>query len=210
MTIGGVNIADLPPHRRARLIAIVTGSSHGAGGYTVEELVALGRYPYTGFFGRLGEADRRAVREAMELTGVSALRDRHVGSLSDGERQKTMIAKALAQSTPVVLLDEPTAYLDVASRLELLDILSRVARTEERCILMSTHDVGPVIPMADTLWMMIPQGEEATAESRLIVGEPQMMVAAGELDRLFPDAPVSFDPSRGDYRLVSRSGSPLS
>lgn len=199
--INNKDVTSIEPRKLARLLAIVTGTASGAAGYTVEELVALGRYPYTGFFGTKSSADRQAVERAMEITGVTKMRHRHVGSLSDGERQKAMIAKALAQETPTILLDEPTAYLDVAARLELLDILAKIARTENRSILLSTHDIAPTLPVADALWLMTPDAE-GDAESILITGTPDQLSKSGALDRLFPGSPVAFDTDKGDYILA--------
>lgn len=205
VAVDDVPLTELAASALARRLAIVTGSAAGAGAYTVEELVAMGRYPYTGFFGRKSRADREAINHAMELTGIAPMRHRHVGSLSDGERQKAMIAKALAQHTPVILLDEPTAYLDVAARLELLAILARIARDESRAILLSTHDIAPTLPVADALWLMLPSPGNAPgqAESHLVTDTPAKLTADGSLDRLFPDAPIRFDPKRGDFTLIS-------
>lgn len=201
VTVDGEPVEAIAAASLARRVAIVTGSAAGAGAYTVEELVSMGRYPYTGFFGRKSERDREATERAMTMTGITAMRSRHVGSLSDGERQKAMIAKALAQETPVILLDEPTAYLDAAARLELLEILARVAHSEGRSILLSTHDIAATLPVADTLWLMEPSGE-ATPESRLISGPPSELINSGALDSLFPGAPIAFDPQRGDFTLT--------
>lgn len=204
VAVDDVPLTELSASSLARRLAIVTGTSAGAGAYTVEELVGMGRYPYTGFFGRKSGTDREAIDRAMELTGIAPMRRRHVGSLSDGERQKAMIAKALAQQTPVILLDEPTAYLDVAARLDLLAILARIAHTEGRSILLSTHDIAPTLPVADALWLMLPTPGNfpGHAESYLVTGSPAELTADGSLDRLFPDAPVSFDPKRGDFTLI--------
>ncbi|MCM1336452.1 MAG: ABC transporter ATP-binding protein [Candidatus Amulumruptor caecigallinarius] len=211
VTVDGVPLSDLSPAELARRLTIVTGSSAGAGAFTVEELVAMGRYPYTGFFGRKSPRDRKAIARAMELTGITSLRTRHVGSLSDGERQKALIAKALAQDTPTILLDEPTAYLDVAARLELLALLAQIAHADNRDILLSTHDIAPTLPIADTLWLMLPNSPESsdtstppeTPESTLITGTPATLTADGSLDRLFPKTPIHFDPRRGDFILTT-------
>ena len=116
--------------RRSRLVGVVLTDKVYAGGLRVHQLVALGRYPYTGFFGNLGAEDRRVVDWAMEAVGIAGKAGSYVAELSDGERQKAMIAKALAQQCPVILLDEPTAFLDIISRIEVMNLLHRLAREE--------------------------------------------------------------------------------
>ena len=115
-----------------------------AGGLTVYELVALGRQPYTGFFGRLTSADKALVWRALEEVGMVGKARRYVAELSDGVRQKAMIAKALVQECPLILLDEPTAFLDVESRMEVMRLLRKLAVEERKAVLLSTHDVDPV------------------------------------------------------------------
>lgn len=147
--VDGMDISRCQPAQLARLLTIVTGHTAGAGAFTVEELVRLGRQPYTGFFGRLSSYDKAVVAEAIEMVGVGHLASRHVATLSDGERQKVMIAKALAQQTPIIILDEPTAFLDVANRLELLMLLRDISHTQHKSVLMSIHDISSVMPIAD-------------------------------------------------------------
>ena len=125
---------------------------------TVGELVALGRTPYTGFWGTLSPADRAIVAESMRLVGISGLAARRVATLSDGERQKTMVAKALAQQTPVMLLDEPTAFLDYPSKVELMTLLRRLAEERRLTILVSTHDLEIALRTAHRLWILSDRG----------------------------------------------------
>lgn len=120
---------------------------------TVRELVAMGRAPHTGFWGILSKDDNIIVDRAMEETGVAMFADRMVMTLSDGERQKVMIAKALAQQTPIILLDEPTAFLDFPSKIATMMMLRRLCRTQNKAVLISTHDVGLALDMADILWL---------------------------------------------------------
>ncbi len=115
--VAGRSLSEIPPRELARLVSIVSTGRELAGALTVAELVALGRQPHTGFFGRLSRHDREVVGLAMAAVGMEGFAQRQVASLSDGERQKVMIARALAQETPLMVLDEPTAFLDVASRL---------------------------------------------------------------------------------------------
>lgn len=127
VTVAGHNLATISRKALSRLISVVTTDRTMAGGLTVSELVGLGRQPHTGFIGRLGDNDRAAVADAMQAVGISHKAECFVAELSDGERQKVMIARAVAQATPIILLDEPTSFLDVASRTDVLQLLHRLA-----------------------------------------------------------------------------------
>jgi iron complex transport system ATP-binding protein len=134
----------------ARIISVVLTERCDIQNMTVEELVGLGRSPYTGFWGTLNDADKEVVKQSIAWVGIEHLSQRHVQTLSDGERQKTMIAKALAQETPIIFLDEPTAFLDMPNRYELCNLLRSLAHNEGKCILFSTHDVDAALPVCDS------------------------------------------------------------
>lgn len=168
----------------ARRIGIVLTERTQIVGLTVAELIALGRQPHTGFFGRLREHDRQLVRMAMDQVGIAHKAASSVAELSDGERQKAMIAKALVQECPVILLDEPTAFLDAPSRIDVMRLLRRLANQQGKAILLSTHDTHLAIALADRLWLLAPDG--------LHMGTAHDMVAGGELDALFPGAALPF------------------
>ena len=121
---------------------------------TVLDVVGMGRTPYTGLFGNLSDADNKAVEQAIAMTGIAQLSERYADTLSDGERQKVMIAKALAQQTPVIILDEPSAFLDYPSKEELMRLLQRLAHDEGKTILLSSHDLDIVSRTADGFWIM--------------------------------------------------------
>ena len=144
--------------------------------FTVEEIVALGRTPYTGFWGTLNDADKEIVSESIRLAGISHLAKRNAMSLSDGERQKMMIAKALAQQTPVIMLDEPTAFLDYPSKVETMLLLTRLCREEGKTIFMSSHDLELVI-----------QG------GTISVGTPKALADEGTLSRFIERTGIMFD-----------------
>ena len=133
--VKGELVGTIPHRRLCRILGLVNTDRMEAEALTVEEVVGMGRYPYTGFFGRLGADDRMIVNAALADTGMGAFARRYVSSLSDGERQKVMIARVLAQQTDVVFLDEPTAFLDVASRVEVLALLRKLARKHNKAIL---------------------------------------------------------------------------
>ena len=135
----------------ARQVSIVLTQKPVVQNLTVEEVIGLGRSPYTGFFGRFHDADRTVIAEALASVGIEPLRNRMIQTLSDGERQKVMIAKALAQQTPVILLDEPTAFLDFPSKAETFRLLQRMAHDRDKLILLSTHDLELAVRFADCL-----------------------------------------------------------
>lgn len=196
--ICGRPLTELSQRELARLVSIVnTGQTH-AGALTVLQLVALGRQPHTGFWGRLSEKDMALAGDALEAVGMLGYASRRVASLSDGERQKVMIARALAQDTPVMVLDEPTAFLDVASRIEITRLLAGMAHERGRAIVLSTHDISTSLRLSDQLWLIADQGD-GSGERRLIAGPTRQLVDNGCMDRLFPDRKVRFDTDVMDF-----------
>lgn len=151
--LGGDDVRALSPRQRAERMAVVLTDRPDVMCTTVWEMVATGRAPFTGFWGRLSGKDRGIVTRSLRLVGIERMADRTVASLSDGERQKVMIAKALAQQTPVILLDEPTAFLDYPSRVEVMQLLLNIAHKEHKTVLLSTHDLDLALQTADRLWL---------------------------------------------------------
>lgn len=177
ITIGDKTLETFERKELARTIGIVLTDRTDLQEMTVEELVSLGRSPYTGFFGNLSAEDKEKVEGALSLVGITELRNRRVMTLSDGERQKAMIAKTLAQQTHVILLDEPTAFLDFQSRIELFALLKKLAREEKKTILMTTHDVHLALRFADVVWLF---GKDEKGETNLAIHPtplPQNVVA---------------------------------
>lgn len=170
----------------SRLVGVVLTERVDMQNLTVEQLVALGRSPYTNFWGRLTPHDHEAVAHALHLTGIAPLRHRQVSTLSDGERQKAMIAKALAQGTPIILLDEPTAFLDFPSKADALLLLRRLCREMGKTVLLSTHDIDLALQTADCLWLMAPAAP-------LLTGSPRQLAANGTLARFFQGKHIRFD-----------------
>lgn len=151
VTISGSDITTMSAAEVARLVSVVLTDRPLTPSLTAREMVGMGRAPYTGFWGRLSDDDRRLVLEAMTTVGIDSLATRRMGRLSDGERQKVMIAKALAQHTPVIVLDEPTAFLDYPSKVAVMKTLARLAHDEGKTILMSTHDLELAAQLGDEL-----------------------------------------------------------
>ena len=151
VTISGSDITTMSAAEVARLVSVVLTDRPLTPSLTAAEMVGMGRAPYTGFWGRLSDDDRRLVSEAMQTVGIAPLATRRMGRLSDGELQKVMIAKALAQHTPVIVLDEPTAFLDYPSKVAVMKTLARLAHDEGKTILMSTHDLELAAQLGDEL-----------------------------------------------------------
>lgn len=139
---------------RAQTVAVVTTERIRISNMTVREVVALGRAPYSDWLGRLTAGDREAVERALETVGIAGMAGRQIDTLSDGERQRVMIARALAQSTPAILLDEPTSFLDLPGRYHLCRLLAEIAHGEGKCIVMSTHELDIAIEMADAVGLI--------------------------------------------------------
>lgn len=178
-------IAQLTDKQLSRQLGIVLTEKPDVQNMTTEELVGMGRSPYTGFWGTLNDNDRRLVDEAITLIGIANLKGRMVSTLSDGERQKVMLAKALAQQTPIIYLDEPTAFLDFPSKVEIMQLLRRLAAEEQKTIFLSTHDVELTLQLADRIWLMEP--------GRLSVGTPRQLADDGVLSRFIEHNGISFD-----------------
>lgn len=152
--VEGRRLSDYRGRELAQRVSVVLTEKPVLENMDAEALVGLGRAPYTGFWGGLSEKDREAVDRAIKLVGIENLRKREVQSLSDGERQKVMIAKALAQDTPVIFLDEPTAFLDYPSKVELMKLLGELAKSENKTVFVSTHDLEIALRLSDRFWML--------------------------------------------------------
>lgn len=186
--IDGRNITEISPRQLSTMIGIVLTERIKMGGITVRDMVAMGRSPYTNFWGRLTDEDNNEVDKAMQQVGITRFANRQISTLSDGERQKVMIAKALAQGTPIILLDEPTAFLDFPSKVEVMLLLGRLAHEMGKSIFLSTHDLDLALQTADRLWLM---GKGEGDEGLLAVGTPREV--ASELPRFFPSEHLDFD-----------------
>ena len=188
--IEGQEITTFNDKELSRMIGVVLTEKPDIRNMSVRELVALGRSPYTGFWGTLHEEDWQVVDEAIHAVRIEPLRERMIHTLSDGERQKVMIAKALAQQTPVIYLDEPTAFLDFPSKVEMMQLLRQLAQTQQKTIFLSTHDFELALQVADTLWLM----EKDESGTHLNIGTSQELAQSGVLARYVERPGISFNP----------------
>ena len=156
--LGERELRSYAPKELAQKVSIVTTERVNLGMFTGYSLTALGRFPYTGWRGGLSEGDREAVRHAIDNVGAEALAHRSVSEMSDGERQKIMIARALAQEADIMVLDEPTAFLDLPRRVEVMSLLHRLSRETGTSVLISTHDLDLALRTADRLWVISENG----------------------------------------------------
>ena len=161
----GKDLISYSPKERAKLLGIVLTERPDDMFLKVFDVVAAGRYPYTGMFGKLSEKDENEIKVSLELVGVNHLIDRVFNTLSDGEKQKVMIAKAIAQNTPVIMLDEPTAFLDYPSKIELFSLLKKLAKEQGKAILFSSHDLELLLRYTDNLWIIAKNKPFAAGQS---------------------------------------------
>ena len=192
--IMGRRLRDYSDKELSKVIGVVLTEKTDLRNMSVEDLIGLGRSPYTGFWGNLQQQDREIVAQAVEMVGITALKDRMIQTLSDGERQKVMIAKALAQETPVIFLDEPTAFLDFPSKVEIMQLLHKLSRTTGKTIFLSTHDLELALQIADTIWLM-------DRGKGVMTGTPEDLALQGRLGGFFTRKGITFDMESGLFRI---------
>ena len=196
---GTIDLLDRPlstydDRQLATVIGVVLTEKSDIRNMTVEELVGLGRSPYTGFWGTLKEGDRRIVHEAIARVRIESLAQRMVHTLSDGERQKVMIAKALAQETPIIFLDEPTAFLDFPSKVEVMQLLHNLTHTLQKTVFMSTHDLELALQISDKIWLM-------DRANGIAIGTPEDLSLEGKLSSFFSRKGITYDTETGFFRI---------
>ena len=195
--INGTALSSFTDKELSRHLGVVLTEKPDLRNMTARELVELGRSPYTGFWGGLTADDEQVVDDALQLVGIGTLAQRLVHTLSDGERQKVMIAKALAQQTPIIYLDEPTAFLDFPSKVEVLLLLRRICRQQQKTIFLSTHDLELALQVADRIWLM-------DREKGLCIGTPAELAADGALSHFVEREDIAFDRQTLTIRIKNR------
>ncbi|WP_430814876.1 ABC transporter ATP-binding protein [Carboxylicivirga sp. RSCT41] len=192
--VKGKELHDYKRNQLAKVVSVVLTERLQMTNMTVFDLVALGRTPYTDFFGTISRQDRQMVLQAINDVGLHGFANRQLVCMSDGERQKAMIAKALVQDTPLIILDEPTAFLDLPSKIEIVQLLKKLAKTKNKGILLSTHDLDLALQLADKIWL-IAQGRDLEA------GIPEDLVLADGFRRFFEKEGILFDNERGAFKV---------
>ncbi|WP_339815831.1 ABC transporter ATP-binding protein [uncultured Imperialibacter sp.] len=187
----------------ATKISLVLTEKVGGGNLTVEELVALGRHPYTNWLGLLSKEDKSAVEEAVALTKINYLLNKKVGELSDGQYQKAMIARAVAQDGDLMILDEPTAFLDLNNSVEIFMLLRQLALEKEKAVVVSTHDFHLAMEFADRLWL-------TNFNSPLVQGLPEDLALNGQLEESLYHEGFGFDLLNGRVLLPTKEGTTFS
>jgi iron complex transport system ATP-binding protein len=189
----GKSIREYPLRTLATLVSYVSTDNVKVGNLKVFDLVSLGRYPYTGWFGTLSHRDREVVVRALAMVGMEEYAWRDAARLSDGERQRVMIARALAQDTPIIVLDEPTAFLDLPNRYEVVLLLKRLAQEQQRAVLFSTHDMSIALKIADKVWVM--------CDGEFYQGSPQALLRDNVFDKVLKNTRLSVDHNTGEVRI---------
>jgi iron complex transport system ATP-binding protein len=194
--LDGGDLTAISHAELARRLGVVLTERVSVEALTVRRIVELGRYPHSGWFGTIGAADRRVVDWAIAAVGAGHLADRDFSRLSDGERQRVMIARALAQQPVLLVLDEPTAFLDVPSRVEMMALLRQLSRTGGLSVVVSTHDLELALRTADLVWLVKPGGE-------LVTGAPEDVVLSGAIAEAFEGRQIRFHPDQCAFRLLT-------
>lgn len=178
----------------AQIVSFVSTEIVHVNNLCVGDLVALGRFPYTNWFGVLKPDDRRRVLKALEMVRMKEFYHKMISEISDGERQRAMIARTLAQDTSVIILDEPTAFLDLANKYEIVRILNQLAKEQKKTIVFSSHDLNIAIREADKIWLMLP--------GSVVEGAPEDLILQNAFEKVFDNPGLIFDRSSGDFKAV--------
>ncbi len=189
----GEDINAIRKDKLATLLSVVLTERPSVYNISVQEMVAMGRSPYTNYWGSLLKEDNEIVSKVIEMVGIQPLTHRLFATLSDGEKQKVMIAKALAQQTPIILLDEPTSFLDYPSKIELMQLLLRLTQQMQKTILFSTHDLDLALQVCDKMAIMSSTG--------IVVGTPEDLSLSGQLNQFLKIRGVVFDNETGLFKL---------
>jgi iron complex transport system ATP-binding protein len=193
LTIDGKSIAEYSRVLLSAKIGYISTEIIKVSNMKVYDLVSLGRFPYTNWLGRIDTADHNVIMEAISKTGMSEFRNRPIAELSDGERQRAMIAMVLAQDAGIMIMDEPTAFLDISSKFEIIQLMHELTRSRDKTVIFSTHDLTMAVSQADKIWLLKEQG--------LIEGAPEDLMLEGSFKTLFDDKKVQFNSNDGSFTI---------
>ncbi len=186
INVGGQDIKTYNSKELAKVISVVLTDNSSIRNMTAYDVVGMGRAPYTGFWGKLKESDKKMIDKCFTWVGIEDLKERKMQTLSDGERQKVMIAKAIAQETPVIFMDEPTAFLDYPSKIQMMLLLHRLAKSLKKTIFLSTHDLEHALQVADHVWLL-------DKEHGLTTGSPEDLSSMGMIEEYFNRDGITYD-----------------
>ncbi len=186
------NLNNYTTSKLSEIISFVSTEIIEAPELKVFDLVALGRFPYTNWFGKLSESDNSMISNSLQAVGMTNFRQKYISQLSDGERQRVMIARTLAQNTPMIVLDEPTAFLDLNNKYEIVNLLHTLAKQFHKTIIFSTHDINIAIREADKIWLML--------DNETIQGAPEDLILQEKFQLIFSEKNIFFDNESGDFR----------
>ena len=199
--IKGKDIIKYSRSDMARLTGYISTEIVRVANMRVYNLVALGRFPHTNWIGSIDAESHKVILESIRRTGIAGLQNRLIMELSDGERQKSMIARMIAQEAPIMVMDEPTAFLDIAARYDIINLLLDLTR-EGRTIVFSTHDINIAVNQADKIWLIL--------EDRLVEGSPEDLMLNGAFDHLFDSSAVRFNPADGNFTFIKQNHGEIS
>jgi iron complex transport system ATP-binding protein len=190
------NISEFTPNKMAKESGYISTEIVRISNMKVNDLVALGRYPHTNWIGKLDQNSLISIRNALIKTGMESFSDCYVSELSDGERQRAMIARVLAQDTEIMVMDEPTAFLDIAGKYEIINLMLNLTR-EGKTIIFSTHDLNIALNQTDKIWLL--------TEKVLLEGAPEDLILKGAFDHLFESSVVRFNSAEGSFSFRNQS-----
>ena len=184
---------SLPAPKLASLISLVLTEQPISKNLSVTELVALGRQPYTNWIGTISREDRAQILKAIEVVGIQEIRHKKCYELSDGQLQKVLIARALAQNTPLVILDEPTSHLDIYHKAQVLKLLKKLSQQTKKAILFATHEINLAIQLCDKIVLM--------QQEKVQQGSPEELINEGAFDGMFPSDLIIFDRNSSSFKI---------
>jgi iron complex transport system ATP-binding protein len=194
--IMGRDIRHYTRQEFARLISFVSTEIIRISNLRLLDLVAMGRYPYTGWTGKLDDNDHNIINDSIHLAGIDNLKYKSINEVSDGERQRAMIARALAQDTEIIILDEPTAFLDLPSKYEIIRLLNELSANKGKTIIFSSHDLSITLQETDKIWLM--------QNNKITEGAPEDLILNKDIYSLFDNSHLTFNLESGDIRLTRK------